>query len=278
MSDYQAVQGSVGKARPETRRQGHLAWLPLVGAPVVILPVATAIGALVLWQVLVDVSGINHSIMPPPTAVWDRIVKNYGLILTHAVPTTIETLVAFGVSVPVAVVLGALMTYSKAINQALYPNLVFFQLIPKIALAPLFIVWFGIGLEARVSFSFFISFFPILIGTAAGLQAVDRDMLRLCRSFKATEWQVMLHVRFPYSLPFIFSGMKVAVTLAIIGIVVGEFIASQAGIGYLILFASSRQQTDVSLACIVVLCVIGLLLYGLVVLGEMIMEHWYGSR
>lgn len=278
MSNYEAVQGSVGKSEPAAKSRNRPAWLSVEATRPIVLPIGTAVVAIVLWQVLVDVTGINHSIMPPPTAVWDRLVKNYELIFTHAVPTTLETLIAFGVSVPFAVILGALMTYSKVINQALFPNLVFFQLIPKIALAPLFIVWFGIGLEARVSFSFFISFFPILIGTAVGLQAVDRDMLRLCRSFKAAEWQILLHVRFPYSLPFIFSGMKVAVTLAIIGIVVGEFIASQAGIGYLILFASSRQQTDVSLACIVVLCGIGLLLYGLVVLGEIIMERWYGSR
>ena len=277
MTTHEVVQGSINQP-PVAKQPERWTWLSFDGMAAVLLPVGTAVVAIVLWQVLVELSGINHSIMPPPTAVWNWLVKNYALILSHSIPTTIETLLAFGVSVPVAIILGGLMTYSKYVNQALFPNLVFFQLIPKIALAPLFIVWFGIGLEARVSFSFFISFFPILIGTAVGLQAVDRDMLRLCRSYGATEFQVMLHVRFPYSLPFIFSGMKVAVTLAIIGIVVGEFIASQRGIGYLILFASSRQQTDVSLACIVVLCVIGLLLYGFVVLGEIIMKRWYGDR
>ena len=162
-------------------------------------------------------------------------------------------------------------------NKAIYPNVVLFQLIPKIALAPLFIVWLGIGLSSRVTFSIFISFFPILVATAAGLQSVPRDMLRLCRSVGATDWQVLLNVRFPSALPFLFSGMKVAVTLAIIGIVVGEFIASQQGLGYLILFASSRQQTDLSLACILVLCAAGLMLYGAVVLCERVFKHWFGD-
>jgi NitT/TauT family transport system permease protein len=144
-------------------------------------------------------------------------------------------------------------------------------------LAPLFIVWLGIGLPSRVTFSIFISFFPILVATAAGLQSVPRDMLRLCRSVGATDWQVLVSVRFPTALPYLFSGMKVAVTLAIIGIVVGEFIASQRGLGYLILFASSRLQTDLSLACILVLCIVGLILYGLVVLSERLFNRWFGD-
>ena len=147
-----------------------------------------------------------------------------------------------------------------------------------LGLLALFIVWLGIGTESRVAFSIFICFFPILIGTIVGLQSVDRDILKLCRAVGATNWQVMLHVRFPYSLPFLFSGMKVAVTLAIIGIVVGEFIGSTEGLGYLILFASSRQQIDLGLAAILVLCIVGLAFYGLVLLGERLMERWYGSR
>jgi NitT/TauT family transport system permease protein len=129
-------------------------------------------------------------------------------------------------------------------------------------------VWQGVGSPSRITFSIFICFFPILVATSAGLQSLDPNMLRLCRSLRMSDWQVLMRVRFPTSLPFIFSGVKVAVTLAVIGIVVGEFIASQAGLGYLILMASSRQQTDLALACIAALCAVGLLLYGLVILAE----------
>ena len=261
--------------------------MPLVGSRLrtlyrggrsIILPIATAILALMAWQAIVTVTKFPAAILPPPIAIIDKLVRFYPLILSHTVPTTLETLLAFGISVPLGIFLAAIMTYSRTLYQALFPNLIFFQLIPKIALAPLFIVWLGISTQSRVAFSVFITFFPILIATATGLQSVDRDMLKLCRSVKASDWQILLHVRFPYSLPYIFSGMKVAVTLAIIGIVVGEFIASQAGLGYLILFASSRQETALSLACITALCAVGLLLYGLVVLGEILMEKWYGSR
>ena len=255
-------------------------WLPVRASSwslPLILPLLTAALALAAWEFIVQAARVNPSILPPPSAIMERLVELYPLILTHAIPTTVETLTAFAISVPLGIALAVAMNYSKYVNWALYPNLIFFQLIPKIALAPLFIVWLGIGSPSRVSFSVFICFFPILIATAAGLQSVDRDMLRLCRSVLATDMQIMIHVRLPYSLPYIFSGMKISVTLAIIGIVVGEFIASQAGLGYLILFASSRQQTDLSLACITVLCAVGLALYGLVAGGERLMQRWYGN-
>jgi len=243
-----------------------------------ILPIVTAVLFMVAWQAVTVIGGISPTILPPPTMVLDQLVENFPLIIKHTVPTTYETLLAFAISIPLGIALAALMVYSTLAYQALYPNIVFFQLIPKIALAPLFIVWLGIGSPSRVTFSIFISFFPILVATAAGLQSVETTMLRLCRSLRMSQWQVLIRIRFPTSPPFIFSGMKVAVTLAIIGIVVGEFIASQQGLGYLILFASSRQQTDLALACIAVLCVVGLALYGCVVLCEKVVMRWYDVR
>ena len=247
-------------------------------ASIFFLPIITAFLVLALWQAMASLTGVSPTILPPPTMVWDQLADNFPLILKHTIPTTYETILAFVLSVPIGVILAALMVYSTTAYRALYPNIIFFQLIPKIALAPLFIVWLGIGAPSRVTFSIFICFFPILVATAAGLQSVDANMLRLCRSLRMSNWQILIRVRFPSSPPFIFSGMKVAVTLAIIGIVVGEFIASQAGLGYLILFASSRQQTDLALACIGVLCVIGLVLYGAVALAEKVVMKVYDFR
>jgi len=236
----------------DTMREGDLraVWSTLqAGQVAVLLPVATALLFLLAWQAITVYAGISPVILPPPTMVLEQLIA-----------------------------LAGLMVYSTLAYQALYPNIVFFQLIPKIALAPLFIVWLGIGSPSRVTFSVFICFFPILVATAAGLQSVETTMLRLCRSLRMSQWQVLIRVRFPTSPPYIFSGMKVAVTLAIIGIVVGEFIASQQGLGYLILFASSRQQTDLALACIAVLCAVGLALYGGVVLCEKAVMRWYDIR
>jgi NitT/TauT family transport system permease protein len=256
--------------QPRLRVSDHVA--------TVLLPIGLSLFVMLAWEIVVRWARVPEAILPPPSAVIKQLAQYYPLLLKHALPTTLETLLAFGISIPLGVLLAGVMTWSPVLNKAMYPNVVFFQLIPKIALAPLFIVWLGIGLPSRVTFSIFISFFPILVATAAGLQSVPRDMLRLCRSVGASDWQVLVHVRFPSALPFLFSGMKVAVTLAIIGIVVGEFIASQAGLGYLILFASSRQQTDLSLACIAVLCAIGLSLYGLVVVSERLFKHWFGDE
>jgi len=247
-------------------------------ASIIVLPVGAALAALVLWQVLVRFARIPPAILPPPTDIVDQVAAHLPFLLKHAVPTTLETLIAFAISIPLGIVLAGLMTCSTVVNRAFYPNIVFFQLIPKIALAPMFIVWLGIGSPSRITFSVFISFFPILVATASGLQAVSRDMVRLCRSVGASDWQILVYVRMPTALPYIFSGMKIAVTLAIIGIVVGEFIASQAGLGYLILFASSRQQADLGLACIAILCTVGLLLYGAVALGERVVMKFYGER
>jgi len=264
-----------------TMREGDLRmlWSALqAGHLAVLLPIATALVFLLAWQAITVYAGISPAILPPPTMVLEQLIGNFALIMKHTIPTTYETLLAFGISIPLGIALAGLMVYSTLAYQALYPNIVFFQLIPKIALAPLFIVWLGIGSPSRVTFSIFICFFPILVATAAGLQSVETTMLRLCRSLRMSQWQVLIRVRFPTSPPYIFSGMKVAVTLAIIGIVVGEFIASQEGLGYLILFASSRQQTDLALACIAVLCAVGLALYGGVVLCEKAVMRWYDIR
>jgi NitT/TauT family transport system permease protein len=246
-------------------------------APVA-LPTITAFFFLLMWQLIAVLGKISPTILPPPTMIIDQLVQHFPLILKHTIPTTYETLLAFCISIPLGIALAALMVYSTVAYQALYANIIFFQLIPKIALAPLFIVWLGIGSPSRIIFSIFICFFPVLIATVAGLQSVEVNMLRLCRSLRMSDWQILIRVRFPSSPPFIFSGMKVSVTLAIIGVVVGEFIASQAGLGYLILFASSRQQTDLALACIAVLCIVGLMLYGIVVAAEKVVMKLYDFR
>ncbi|MCU0946208.1 MAG: ABC transporter permease subunit, partial [Rubritepida sp.] len=140
-----------------------------------------------------------------------------------------------------------------------------------------FIVWLGIGSESRLAFSMFIAFFPVVIATLTGLNATPPDMLRLCRALTAKPWQVFLSVRFPYALPHIFAGLKIAVTFAIIGVVVGEFITAQAGLGYMILFASSQAETALILASIVMLCAVGLVLYGLVAGLEKLVLRRFGQ-
>jgi NitT/TauT family transport system permease protein len=270
-TDIAAVAADTSEEAP--KRQARSREIGPVGQ--MLLPVGLAVAVLVLWEIVVRVGNIPAVILPAPSEVFQTLVRTYPLLLHHAFPTMLETVLGFILAVVLGVLLAVLLTYSPAWRAALYPNLVFFQLIPKVALAPLFIIWLGIGMESRLFFALFISFFPIVISMATGLAEVDASLLRLCRSLTATEWQVFVNVRFPYSLPFLFSGMKIGITMAMIGVIVGEFITAQAGLGYLIVFATSRAETGVIMAAISVLCFLGLALYGLVVLGELAMRRWY---
>jgi NitT/TauT family transport system permease protein len=242
-----------------------------------VLPAAAFLGVLVLWQLAVGLFDVPAVILPPPSAVLAQITQHPRILWKHTVPTTLEALLAFSVAVPFGVLLAVIITASKIARQTIYPNVILFQVIPKIALAPLFIVWLGIGTSSRVTFAVFISFFPVLISTATGLRSVSPEIIKLCHSVGARPWQVLWKVAFPTALPFIFNGMKITVTLSVIGIVVAEFIAAQAGLGFLILFASSNQQTDLCLAGVTVLCALGLLLYGIVAGAERLANHFFGE-
>jgi NitT/TauT family transport system permease protein len=244
----------------------------------IVLPLGLAFVVLAGWQIAVTAAKIPPVILPSPISIATYIASRYEILLVHAMPTTLESAAGFLLATFLGVILAIVITYSQSAREALYPNLVFFQLIPKIALAPLFIIWLGVGSQSRIAFSVFIAFFPIVIATTAGLMNVDKSMLRLCRSLTATEWQVFTNIRFPSALPYMFSGMKIAMTLAIIGVIIGEFITAQAGLGYLIIFATARADTEVSMAAIVVLCICGLGLYGLVVLGEWIANRFYSAE
>ena len=241
------------------------------------LPLGFAIGSLLLWEVVVRAFGIREVLLPAPTAILARLQETLPLLLTHAWPTVWESVTGFIIASVLGIALAALLSASRTMRDMLYPNVVLFQLIPKIALAPLFIVWLGIGFQSRLTFSVFISFFPVVIATLAGLDNVDKSLLRLCRALTATPWQVFASVRLPHALPYVFSGMKIATTFAIIGVIVGEFITSQAGLGYLILFASSQADTAMILAAILVLCVFGLAFYGAVAGLEQWTRRHFGA-
>jgi NitT/TauT family transport system permease protein len=242
------------------------------------LPLGFALASVISWEILCRAARISPELLPPPSAVWRVLAGNPQILFEQALPTTIEIVVGFAVATAVGVLLAIAITFSAAVREALYPNIVMFQVIPKIALAPLFIVWLGVGSRSCIVVSVFIAFFPVVVSTATGLVSAKPDLLQLCRSLTASEWQMFRLARFPYAMPYVFAGMKVGVTMAMIGVIVGEFITAQAGLGYIIMFASSAGETATVLAAVVVLCGIGLALYGLVALGELIVKGWYGGE
>jgi NitT/TauT family transport system permease protein len=245
---------------------------------IVVLPVGFAVLAIIAWELLCRGAKISPELLPRPSAVWDVLAGNPGILMEQAIPTTVETVVSFAAASVLGVLLAIAITFSAAVREALYPHIVMFQLIPKIALAPLFIVWLGVGSRSCVVIGVFIAFFPMVVSTASGLLSAKSEILQLCRSLTASEWQVFRLARFPYAMPYIFAGMKVGVTMAMIGVIVGEFITAQAGLGYIIMLASSAGETATVLAAIVVLCGIGLVLYGLVEVGELLVKRWYGGE
>lgn len=239
------------------------------------LPIGLGIVLLVVWQAAVRVADIPQVIMPAPTDVIRSFDGISGVLARHAWATGSESLIAFMLATLLGLAVAILLCMSTLAFAAFYPHMVMFQLIPKIALAPLFTFWLGIAAPSRLTYATFISFFPVALATMTGLARADANALRLCRALTANRWQTFFFVQIPYSLPYFFSGTKIAATMAVIGIVVGEFISAKQGLGYYILYAGSRGETANIFAAMIVLCALGLLLYGLTVRGEKMMQAWW---
>ena len=235
---------------------------------------AISIAILVLWQVIVVVLKIPEAILPTPTRIFDVMVERYDLLLQHTWPTTLQCIYGFLLAVAVGVGLGIMLAFSRLFRVGVYPLVIAFQVVPKVALAPLFIVWFGLGTTSRVLLAFVIAFFPMVVNTFAGIQSTDPVMIRMARSFSASRWTIFSKIEFPNALPYIFSGLKIGITFAVIGIIVAEFVTAQEGLGYLIVFSEGNVDTPMLMAAIFVLSVVGVILYALIVLLEKLVIRW----
>ena len=242
-----------------------------------LLPTAFAVGLLLLWQALVVTLNYPKVILPAPSDIAAALTANFTTIWQQTVPTMRDTLAGFAVAAVFGVGLASLLSFSRLLRDAIYPLVVVIQLVPKIAWTPLFIVWAGIGWPSRLAIATFIGFFPIFIAMMAGLDSTDRSLVRLCRGLTATPWRTFWLVRLPASMPYLFAGLKIAITLAVIGVIVAEFISSSEGLGFLILKSAALLQTDLILAAITMLCVVGLACYGAVHAGELAVRKWHGE-
>jgi NitT/TauT family transport system permease protein len=249
---------------------------PLALGRRVLLPVLLAGAVGLIWEFGTRAANISPLVIVPLSAVWRVITTSFGILFQQSIPTVVETLIGFALASIIGIVLGTLLLLSRRAHQALYPHILTFQLIPKVALAPLFIVWFGVGPTSRLSLAVFMAFFPVVISTLTGLVSADRNIVRMAAAQTASPWQIFYSVRIPYALPHIFAGLKVAVTMAMIGVIVGEFITAQAGLGYIIMMASSAADTALVFAAIILLCAAGLVLYGAVALAEWLIEWRMG--
>jgi NitT/TauT family transport system permease protein len=247
------------------------------GSRKVIAPVAFTIAFFVVWEVWLHYLPMSRAVITPPSAIYATLVANHELLLGHMLATMQEIVLGFLLAAAFGISLGTVITMSTWVRQAFYPNIVFFQLIPKVAVAPLFVVWLGFGSPSRLAFAVFMAFFPVAVATAAGLVNTKLDAVRLCRSLTASQWQIFTAVRLPFAIPHIFAGLKVGMTMAMIGIIVGEFITGQQGLGYVIMFASSAGESAPLYAALLLLATLGLVLYSCVLLAEIAAQRWYGA-
>ncbi|MGH9118795.1 MAG: ABC transporter permease [Acidimicrobiales bacterium] len=241
-------------------------------------PLGTTLVAIVLWELGVRVFDVPQYVLPAPSQVLITILDERVRLYENGLVTLWAVLAGFALAIAVSVPLALLIVYSKLFERAVYPLLVFAQTVPKISVAPIFIVWFGFGVTPKVLIAFLICFFPIVIDTAIGLRSVQPEMVDLIRSMGGSRLEVFRRVRIPNALPYFFSGLKIAVTLAVVGAVVGEFVGSTKGLGFVLIQASSFLNARLLFAAIVVLTLIGVALFYLVDYLERLLVPWHVTR
>lgn len=239
-----------------------------------IAPVVALAIVFLVWEAVADTGRIPKYLLPSPSSVFVYTFGHLGLLLPHAWGTVQSTLYGFVLSVLFGIGLSMLIVWSRTFEDAVYPLVVMTQVIPKIAIAPLLIVYLGFGQEPKVFLAFLISFFPMVINTTLGMKSVDVELLELLATLKATRWQVMQKVRFMRALPLIVEGAKIAITLAVIGAIVGEFASGNVGLGYLIASSSSSLDTVQGFSALLVLTVIGIALFEAIHVGGRLLMPW----
>jgi NitT/TauT family transport system permease protein len=234
-------------------------WMCSVGLFVVLI---------LAWEMLVKYFEVPFYLVPPPSGVLTALKEGFTEGLTsrvgfylHTYYTLSEALAGFVIGSVSGIVLGTLIAQSRFMGKVFLPYIVAFQSLPKVALAPLLIVWFGVGITSKVVIVAMLTFFPLLVNSIAGFESVDRDVLEMMRSLRATRWQIFVKVRFPSALPFIFAGLSMAIVYSLIGAIVGEFIGGRYGLGIMITQMSSTMNMQGVFSVFVVLSLIGIVLY-----------------
>jgi len=233
---------------------------------------------LFIWEVCVKVLAPSPMILPAPSAIFAEFWSSPWVFIRHSGYTLAVTAAGFAIAVALGVVLAVAIVYSRFLERTIYTLLVALNSIPKVALAPLFVIWLGTGTEPKVSVAVMLAIFPIVIDTVLGLRSVDPDMLSLARVSKASPWQVLFKIRFPCALPSLFAGMKVAISFALVGAIVGEFVAGGTGLGFQILVAQGQFDTPRVFVSLLLLSLMGTVLFYLVDFAERLCLPWHVSQ
>jgi NitT/TauT family transport system permease protein len=231
-----------------------------------------------LWEFLAWLLELPPYLLPPPSKILADLAERWPRVLDGAWVTTSEIVLGYLLAVVVSIPLALLVAYSRFFERTVYPLIVFLQIVPKIAIAPLFIIWFGFGFLPKLLLVFLLSFFPIVVSSIAGFKSLDPDVMDLARSTGAGPWRPFVKIRLPQALPDIFTGLKVGAALSATAAVVAEFVASDRGLGYLLLQYNGNLETPMVFAVIVLLSLIGLAVYYVVEIIERVTIPWHVSQ
>jgi NitT/TauT family transport system permease protein len=241
-------------------------------------PLLLLLLTIVLWDVVVRLFKIPPYLIPKPYDVILTFRTDGAELFRQAVPTTLATIGGFLLSALFGIPAAMLIASSRTVESYVYPLLVFSQSIPKVAIAPLFVVWFGFGMTPKVISAFLLGFFPVVVSGVQGFKSLDPDMRDLARSMRASRWQSFYMVSLPNAMPAIFAGLKVSVTLAVVGAVVGEFVGANSGIGFVLQRSIGNFELPTMFAALVVLAVIGIILFWIIDLIERFVVPWHASQ
>ncbi len=228
-----------------------------------------------LWEGLVWFLQVPDWLFPAPSQIFEVIAEKNEIMLYHTLMTLEATVLGFALALVIGVIFAVGIVHFVILRDTLYPTLIMFNSFPKIAIAPLFVIWIGVGLESKVANAFLVALFPIVINAIMGLINMDPELLELVRAMSRSRWVLFWKIRLPHSLPYLLAGCKIAITLAVIGTIVGEFISGRTGLGYLVLAANNYFNTPMAFTALAYLVVMSLALYGLVVLAERLLLPWY---
>jgi NitT/TauT family transport system permease protein len=243
-----------------------------------LLPPLTFIVIVAMWAAAVPIFKIPAYLLPGPGNVFSRVVSDGPMVWNHSVVRLTEILLGFGLTVLTAIPLGLAIALSPLAKQIGYPPLMLMQLVPKIAVAPLFLVWLGFGIESNVLLTVLMTFFHYLLASIRGFQILDTLYLYLTQSMGATRWQTFRYLRFPAALPVIFSGVKTSATIAATAAIVAEFVGANRGLGYVLLRGTGTMDLELVFAVLVVLTVIGIAINYIVEFSEWAMTPWQRAK
>jgi NitT/TauT family transport system permease protein len=239
---------------------------------------ASAILVLIFgWHFAVAYLGVPAYLLPSPSSVAQRLWQDFGYLMGHSGATVMATVGGFLLSVIVGIPLGMVLVASRVLYRAVMPLLVVSQSFPKVAIAPLIVIWFGLGFMPKILIAFSVAFFPVVVGTIAGMKALDSDMYDLARTMQAKNMKIFLRIRLPFAMPQIMSGVKVAVAFSTVGAVVAEWVGADKGLGYLLLQSNANMDTSLLFAVLFCLMAIGLVLYYAVEFCERRLIPWHVS-